>query len=60
MCHNPNLGLATKARVYKVVGQEGSLGVMSHALGSAKECEGIDPHTPNGTHTLGVGVPVES
>jgi len=23
-CHNPNLGLAIKARVYKVVGQEGS------------------------------------
>jgi hypothetical protein len=26
-CHNPSLGLATKARVCKGVGQEGSLGV---------------------------------
>ncbi len=24
MCRNPNLGLATKAKVYKVAGQEGS------------------------------------
>jgi len=31
------------------VGQEGSPGVMPHALGSARKCEGIDPHTPKGT-----------
>jgi hypothetical protein len=31
--------------------------VMPHALGSARECVGIDPHTPKGTPTLGVGVP---
>ncbi len=30
----------------KGVGQEGSLGVTSHALESAKECEGMNPHTP--------------
>jgi len=33
---------------------------MPHAFGSARECEGIDPHTPKGTPTLGVGVPVDS
>jgi hypothetical protein len=50
----------TKARGCKVVGREGNLGVMSHAPESAKECEGIDPHTPKATPTLGVGVPVNS
>jgi hypothetical protein len=32
--------------VCKGVGQEGSSGFTSHALGSAKECEGMNPHTP--------------
>ncbi len=50
----------TKAKGCKVVGQEGSPGVMSHAPGSARKCEGIDPHTLKGTPTLGVGVPVDS
>jgi len=50
----------TKARGCKVAGQEGSPGVMSHAFGSARECEGIDPHTPKGTPTLGVGVSMDS
>jgi hypothetical protein len=50
----------TKARAYKVAGQEGSPGVMPHVLGSARECEGIDPHTSKGTPTLGVRVPVDS
>jgi len=59
-CHNPNLGLTTKARGCKVTGQKGSPGVMPHALGSARECEGIGPHTPKGTPTLGVGLPVDS
>jgi hypothetical protein len=31
-----------------------------HAPESAREHEGIDPHTPKGTPTLGVGVPVDS
>jgi hypothetical protein len=35
-CRNPSLGLATKARCDKVAGQEGDLGVTSHAHGSAK------------------------
>ncbi len=52
-CRNPNLGLATKARGCKVAGQEGSSGVMAHALGSARKCEGIDPHTPKGNSHFG-------
>ncbi len=45
-CHNLSLRFATKARACKVVGQEGSSGVTSHAPGNAKECEGMNPHTP--------------
>jgi len=52
-CHNPKLGLTTKARVCKVANQKGSSGVMPHAPGSVKECEGIGLHTPKGTPTLG-------
>jgi hypothetical protein len=44
-CHNPNLGLTIKASACKVVGQEGSPGITSHAPGSAKECEGVNLHT---------------
>jgi hypothetical protein len=35
-CRNPNLGLTTKARGWKAMGQEEDPGVTSHALGSAK------------------------
>jgi len=59
-CHNPSLGLATKVRGCKVVGQEGSPGARLHAPRSARECEGINPHTPKGTPTLGIGIPVDS
>ncbi len=45
-CRNPNLGLTTKARGYKVSGQEKDPGVTSHAPGSAKECEGMNPQSP--------------
>jgi hypothetical protein len=57
--HNPSLGLVIKAKACKVTGQEESPGVMLHAPRTARECEGIDPHTPKGTPTLGVGVPVD-
>ncbi len=40
------LGLATKARACKGAGQELSPGVTFHALEDAKECEGMNPHTP--------------
>jgi len=33
---------------------------MPHAPGIARECEGISPHTPKGTPTLGVGIPIDS
>jgi hypothetical protein len=45
VCHNPSLGLATKARACKSVGQEGSPRVTFHAPGNVKECEGSFPHT---------------
>jgi len=43
----------TKARAYKVVGQE-------RKLGSERKCEGMNPHTCKGASTLGVGVPMDS
>jgi hypothetical protein len=58
-CRNPSLGLATKARVYKVVNQEGSPGVTPHALENVGKCEGMNPHTSKGASTLGVGVLVD-
>ncbi len=45
-CRNPSLGLTTKVKGCKVVGQERDPGVTSHAPKSAKECEGMNPHTP--------------
>ncbi len=36
ICHNPSLGLVTKAMACKGVGQKGSPDVTSHAFGSAK------------------------
>jgi hypothetical protein len=43
----------TKVRACKVVGQE-------RKLRSERKCEGMNPHTPKGASTLGVGVPVDS
>jgi len=48
-CHiyrNPSIGVTTKAKACKVAGQEGSPMVTSHAPESAKECEGMNLHTP--------------
>jgi len=59
-CCNPSLGPTTKARGCKVAGQEGSPTVMPHAPRIPRECEGIGPHTPKGTPTLGVGVSMDS
>jgi hypothetical protein len=44
--HNPNLGLLTKARVCKSVGQEGGPGGTSYTPESVGECEKMSPHTP--------------
>jgi len=59
-CRNLSLGLATKARAYKGVGQEGSSRVTSHALRSVGELEGMNPHIFKWAFTLGVGVPMDS
>jgi hypothetical protein len=71
-CHNPSLGLATKAKAYKGVSQEEAreskqeeevreshhklLGVLE----SVREYEGMNLHTPKATPTLGDGVPADS
>jgi len=52
-CHNPSLGFMTKARAFKVVGQE-------RKPESEKKCEGMNLHTPKGASTLGIGVPMDS
>ncbi len=46
MCRNPNLRLATKVKACKGAGQEGSMGITSHALGSGRDFEGMNLHTP--------------
>jgi hypothetical protein len=43
-CHNPSLGLATKARACKGASQEGSSEVTSHAPENVGECEGMNLH----------------
>jgi hypothetical protein len=54
------LGSRPRQRAYKVTSQEGSPGIMTHAPRSVRECEGMDPHIPKGTPTLGVGVLADS
>jgi hypothetical protein len=56
-CHHLSLGLATKARACKGAGQGWSPRVTSHAPGSVKECEGMNPHTPKWTPISGIRVP---
>jgi hypothetical protein len=53
LCRNPSLGLATKAKGLQGCGPRGSPGVTSHTPGSVRECEGVNPHTPKATPTLG-------
>jgi len=58
-CRNPSFGLATKAKGLQGCGPRGSPGVKSHTPGSVGKCEGVNPHTPKATPTLGDGVPVD-
>jgi hypothetical protein len=51
-CRNPSLGLATKARVCKSMGQERDPGVWENVR--------MNSHTPKWTPMLGVGVMVDS
>jgi len=41
-------------------GPRGSPGVTSHTPRSVRKCEGVNPHTPKATPTLGDGVSMES
>jgi hypothetical protein len=59
-CRNPSFGLATKAKGLQGCGPRESLGVTSHTPGSVGKCEGVNPHTPKVTPTLGDGVPVDA
>jgi hypothetical protein len=56
---NLNLGLATNARACEGASQEWSLGITFHAPESVGECEGMNPHTPKWTLTLGIGTPID-
>jgi hypothetical protein len=58
-CRNPNRGLATKAKGLQGCGPRGSPKVTSHAPRSVGKCEGVNPHTPKATPTLGDGVPMD-
>jgi hypothetical protein len=46
----------TKARACKGANQKLSLGVTFHVLENARECEGMNPHTPKWAPTLGIGL----
>jgi hypothetical protein len=59
-CRNLSFGLMTKAKGLQRCGPRRSLRVTSHAPGSVKKCEGVNPHTPKATPTLGDGVSVHS
>jgi len=67
-CRNLNFWLTTKAKALQGCGPRGSLGikarkspgVISQTPGSVRKCEGVNPHTPKATPTLGDGVPVDS
>jgi hypothetical protein len=60
LCCNLNFGLTTKAKGLQGCGPRGSMGVTSHTPGSVGKCEGVNPHTPKATPTLGNGVPMDS
>jgi len=45
-CCNPSLGLVTEVRVYKSCGPRMKPKSHIHAPGSARECKGMNPHTP--------------
>ncbi len=75
-CRNPSFGFATKAKGLQGCRPRGSpgikakrsqgckprrrLGITSHTLGSVRKCEGVNPHTPKATPTLGDGVLMKS
>jgi hypothetical protein len=46
-CRNPSLGLVTKVRTFKGVGQEESPRVTFHVITSVGKCEGMNPTPQN-------------
>jgi hypothetical protein len=64
-CHDPNLGLVTKAKTWKGAGQKCNPRITFALLEvwgnlHSWECEGMNPHTPKWIPTLRVGIPMES
>jgi hypothetical protein len=51
--------MKSEAKGLQGCGPKGSPGVTSHTPGSVRKCEGVNPHTPKATPTLGDGVPVD-
>jgi hypothetical protein len=60
ICRNLSLGLATKAKGLQGRRPRGNPGVTSHTPRSVGKCEGVNPHTPKVTPTLGDGVSMDS
>jgi hypothetical protein len=59
LCRNPSFGLATKAKGLQGCGPRESPGVTSHTPESVGKYEGVNPHTPKATPTLGDGILVD-
>jgi len=59
-CCNLSLGLTTKVRACKGVGQEWNLGVIFHVLGSVGVSKEMNSHTPKWVPTLGIEVLMDS
>jgi len=53
------LGSQPRQRGLQGCGPRGSPRVMLHAPRSVGKCEGMNPHTPKATPTLGDGVPMD-
>jgi len=60
ICRNPSFGLATKAKGLQGCEPRISPEVTSHTSESVKKCEGVNPHTPKATPTLGDGILMDS
>jgi hypothetical protein len=59
-CRNSNFGLVTKAKGLQGCEPRESPRVTSHIPRTVEKCEGVDPHTPKVTFTLGDGILVDS
>jgi len=59
ICCNPSFGFATKAKGLQGCEPRESSGVTSHTPESVGKCEGVNPHIPKATSTLGNGLPVD-